>query len=151
LLDSARTTLRIRSAWREGTPYNLVLAQNFAEDTAGRQLLKTDTLHFNTKRLGDYGRLTVRIRGIDTARRPVLQFIQGSQVVFAGPLRNGIFTARLFNPGEYELRVLYDTNGNNQWDPGLFFGTRRQPEVVVPVTQNINVKADFDNEFERSL
>lgn len=151
LLDTSRTQLRIRSPWREGTQYNLVLGQTFAEDTTGRQLLKRDTLNFATKKLSDYGRLTVRIRGIDTARRPVLQFIQGTQVTFSAPLRNGIFTSRLFSPGEYELRILYDENGNGTWDPGQFFGTKRQPELVVPVSQGINVKADWDNEFERSL
>jgi hypothetical protein len=151
LLDTSRTQVRIRSQWREGTQYNLILGQTFAEDTMGRQLLKRDTLSFTTKKLSDYGRLTVRIRGMDTARRPVLQFVQGTQVTFSAPLRNGVFSSRLFSPGEYELRVLYDENGNGVWDPGQFFGARRQPEIVVPVSQGINVKADWDNEFERSL
>lgn len=150
-LDTSSTQLRIRSQWREGASYNLILGRDFAEDTAGRKLLKTDTLNFNTKRLSDYGRLTLRIRNIDTARRPVLQFVQSGQVMLSAPLRNGVFTSRLFVPGEYDLRILYDRNGNGVWDPGEFFGTRRQPEIVQPITQNINVKADWDNEFERSL
>ena len=152
LLDTLRTQLHIRSPWKEGTKYNLVLGQNFAEDTAGRKLLKSDTLNFTTKKLSDYGTLRLRIRNADTARRPVLQFVQSSQVVFSAPLpAGGVFTARLFNPGDYELQILYDTNGNGKWDPGQFFGTKRQPEIVVPVTQRINVKAAWDNEFERSL
>lgn len=150
-LDSTGSQVRIRSAWREGTQYNLILAQNFAEDTAGRQLLKTDTLTFNTRRLADYGRLSIRIRGIDTARQPVLQFVQGGQVLFSAPIRSGVYTSRLFVPGEYDLRILYDRNGNGVWDPGQFFGTKRQPEIVVPLPQNITIKADWDNEFERSL
>jgi hypothetical protein len=150
-LDSTRTRLLIRSQWQQGTKYNLVLGQAFATDTAGRQLLKSDTLNFTTKRLSDYGRLTVRIRGLDTARNAVLQFVQGSQVAFSAPLRNGIYRSTLFSPGEYELRILYDENGNGLWDPGQFMPARRQPEKVVPVTQGINVKADWDNEFERSL
>lgn len=152
LLDTSRTQLSIRSQWREGTPYHLVLEKEFAEDTAGRGLLKSDTLNFTTKKLSDYGTLRLRIRNADTARRPVLQFVQSGQVVFSAPLpAGGIFTARLFNPGDYELQILYDTNGNGKWDPGQFFGTKRQPEIVVPLTQRINVKAAWDNEFERSL
>lgn len=150
-LDTSFTQLRIRSQWQEGTSYNLILGRNFAEDTTGRKLLKTDTLEFATKRLADYGRLNIRIRNIDTARRPVLQFVQSGQVMLSAPIRSGVFIARLFNPGEYELRILYDTNGNGVWDPGQFFGTKRQPEIVYPISQNINVKADWDNEFERSL
>jgi hypothetical protein len=152
LLDTSRTQLSVRSQWREGAPYHLVLEKEFAEDTSGRRLLKSDTLNFTTKKLSDYGTLRLRIRNADTARRPVLQFVQSSQVVFSAPLpAGGVFTARLFNPGDYELQILYDTNGNGKWDPGQFFGTKRQPEIVVPVTQRINVKAAWDNEFERSL
>ena len=151
LLDSSATELHIRSPWREGTPYNLILSQDFAEDTAGRKLLKSDTLNFSTKKLSEYGRLNIRIRNIDTARRPVLQFVQGDKVVFSAPLQNGAYTSRLFTPGQYDLRILYDENGNGRWDPGQFFGTKRQPELVYPVGQGITVKADWDNEFERSL
>ena len=150
-LDSAGRELRIRSQWREGTAYNLVLNREFAEDTAGRRLLKTDTLNFVTKKLSDYGRLNIRIRNIDTARNPVLQFVQNAQVTFSAPIRSGVYTSRLFSPGEYELRILYDENGNGKWDPGSFFGTKRQPEIVQPIRQNITIKADWDNEFERSL
>ena len=151
LLDTSRTQLHIRSPWKEGTKYNLILAQNFAEDTAGRKLLKSDTLDFSTKKLSDYGQLRIRIRNVDTARKPVLQFVQNNQVMFSAPIPAGVFTSRLFVPGEYELQVLYDENGNGKWDPGQFFGTKRQPELVHPVTQGVNIKAAWDNEFERSL
>lgn len=147
-LDTSRTKLAIHSQWREGTPYNLIVQKSFAEDTSGRQLLKSDTLKFSTKRLTDYGSLRLRIRNIDTARRPVLQFVQSSQVVFSAPIRTGVFTSKLFNPGEYELRVLYDENDNGKWDPGQFFGTKRQPEIVIAAKRNINVKAAWENEFE---
>ncbi len=150
-LDSIGTELHIRSPWREGTRYNLVLNRAFAEDTLGRRLLKTDTLNFTTKKLSDYGRLNLRIRGADTARNPVLLFVQNSQVVKAVPIRSGVYTDRLFAPGEYELRILYDQNNDGKWDPGDFFGGRRQPETVLPIRQNITIKADWDNEFERSL
>lgn len=151
VLDSTRTKLAIQSQWLEGTQYNLILEQNFAEDTAGRKLLKSDTLKFSTKRLTDYGTLRLRIRNIDTARKPVVLFVQNGQTVFSAPISTGVFISRQFNPGDYELRILYDENGNGQWDPGQFFGAKRQPEIVVPVTQNISVKAAWDNEFERSL
>ncbi len=150
-LDSTRTRLLIGSRWQQGARYNLVLGQAFATDTAGRQLLKADTLNFSTKKLSDYGRLTVRIRGLDTTGNAVLQFVQGSQVAFSAPLRDGVFRSSLFAPGEYELRILYDENGNGRWDPGQFIPAKRQPEKVVPVPQGITIKADWDNEFERSL
>jgi hypothetical protein len=54
-------------------------------------------------------------------------------------------------PGEYELRILYDTNKNGVWDPGEFFNKHKQPEVVVPIERKINVKSNWQNEFELVL
>lgn len=150
-LDSSRTALRFRSAWREGTPYNLILDKDFADDSAGRKLLKTDTLNFSTKRLSDYARLNIRVRNLDAARNPVLLFLQNDQVVFSTNIKSGTYRATLFNPGEYDLRILYDTNGNGKWDPGSFPATKRQPERAQPISRKINVRAGWDNDFDLSL
>lgn len=151
LLDSSRTELTVRSKWQEGTAYNLILNRDFAEDSSGRKLLKTDTLNFSTKSLRDYGQLRIRIRNIDLSRNPVLQFIQNNAVVFSAPLLSEVYTRTLVNPGEYQLRLFYDANNNGQWDAGSFFESRRQPEKVQPIQRSINIKPAFDNEFEISL
>ena len=150
-LDSARTTLRFRSAWEEGKRYNLILNKDFADDSAGRKLLKTDTLNFNTKKLSDYGKLSIRIRNLDTSRNPVLQFLQSDGVVFSVNIKSGVYRSNMFNPGEYDLRILYDTNNNGKWDPGHFFGVKRQPEIAQPISRKIVVKAGGDNDFDVSL
>lgn len=147
-LDSAKKELRFKTQWKENTRYNLVLQKDFAADTAGRQLLKTDTLTFTTKKETDYGNLAIRIRNIDTAKNPVLQFVQNGQVVFSVSIKSGVFNQKLFLPGEYNLRILYDINGNGKWDPGHFFKEHKQPEIVVPIERSITVKPAWDNEFE---
>jgi hypothetical protein len=151
LLDSSRTSVSFRSTWRPGTTYNLILQRDFAEDSAGRKLLKTDTLNFTTKKVSDYGELNVRIRNLDTSRNPVLLFLLGDQVVFSTPIRSGVYRTNMFNPGDYELRILYDTNSNGKWDPGQFFGVRRQPELVQPIPRRLVIKAGLENEFDLSL
>lgn len=150
-LDSTRTELRFRSAWREGTAHNLILDKEFAEDSAGRKLLKTDTLNFSTKKRSEYGQLNIRVRNLAAIKNPVLQFVQSDQVIFSAPLVNGTYRSAMFNPGEYDLRVLDDENRNNAWDPGRFFGIRRQPEIVVPVSRRLVIKAGMDNELDISL
>lgn len=149
--DTSDKVVTVKTNWKEGTLYHLILDKDFAEDTLGRRLLKTDTLSFTTQKRSDYGNLNLRIRNIDTALNPVLQFVQNDAVVYSAPIKSGVLHIPLFVPGDYDLRILYDRNNNGKWDPGQFFGTKIQPERVKPIDQKITVKPDWDNEFERSL
>jgi hypothetical protein len=151
VLDSTRTSLRFRSTWQQGGTYNIILNKDFAEDSSGRKLLKTDTLNFSVKKLSDYATLNIRIRNLDVARNPVLLFLQNDQVVFSTNIKSGTYRSQLFNPGEYDLRILYDTNNNGKWDPGRFFGAKRQPELVQPVPRKLVIKLNVDNDFDVSL
>lgn len=150
-LDSTRRKLTIATTWKEGAKYNLILNRDFAEDSLGYKLLKTDTLFFNARKRSEYGSLTIRFRNVDAAQNPVLQFVQNGQVTRSVSIKNGRFTDPLFIPGDYELRVLFDRNGNGIWDPGDFFGTRRQPELVKPIERKLTVKAAWDNDTEVTL
>jgi hypothetical protein len=148
-LDSTQTILTLQTPWKEATEYNLIIQKDFAEDTLGRKLLKDDTLSFTTRKREDYGNLRIRIRNVDTASNPVLQFVQSDKVVFSATVRSGMFNQALFPPGDYELRMLFDTNNNGKWDPGQFFGpNKKQPEIARPVERKLIVKPNWDNELE---
>jgi hypothetical protein len=150
-LDTSKKEVRIKTEWKEGIPYHLILEKDFATDTAGRQLLKTDTLSFVTKKKADYGSLAFKIKNITSFKNPVLQFVQNNQVVLSVPIKSGVYNQALFVPGEYNLRVFDDVNGNGKWDTGKFFGGKRQPEIVHTITNPITIKANWDNEMERLL
>jgi hypothetical protein len=150
-LDSTKKEIKLKTSWREGTKYHLIIDKEFAEDSLGRKLLRNDTLNFSTRKTTDYGKLDIRIRNIDTAQNPVLQFVQNETVVFSVPIKGGRYIQNLFSPGDYDLRILYDRNNNGKWDPGRFFENKKQPEIAVPIIQKITVKPDWDNEFERGL
>ncbi len=150
-LDTTRKRLTLFTPWRPETEYHLILDRDFAEDTLGKKLLKTDTLSFTTRREADYGSINLRVRNVDPSLNPVLQFVQNNAVVFSTPISSGTFSQRLFLPGDYEFRILYDTNGNGRWDPGHFFGTKRQPEIVRPLEGRRTVKPAWDNTFEITL
>jgi len=148
-LDSLRKALAIKAKWKEATNYHLILQKDFAADTAGRQLLKADTISFATKKKEDYGSLALRFKNIDSTKNPVVQFVKSGEVVFSASVKSGILNEPFFEPGEYNLRILFDTNGNGKWDPGKFFGKeKRQPELVRPIERTITVKPNWDNEFD---
>lgn len=150
-LDTSRKQLTLNYKWNEGALYHLVMQKEFATDTLGQQLPRADTITFTILKSSDYGKLAIRFRNLDLAKKPVLQFVQGAEVVSSFPLTSPNFSQALFPPGDYDLRILHDTNGNGKWDPGDFFGKRQQPEIVTPVTRAIKVRQSWDNEFEIAL
>lgn len=150
-LDSTKKILTFQTAWQPGTAYHLLLSQDFAEDTLGRRLLKADTLSFTTRPTEAYGAVSIRLRNVDTAQNPVLQFVQNDAVVFSAPVKTGVFRQQQFLPGDYDLRLLYDRNGNGKWDPGQFFGVKKQPELARPIERKLTVRAAVDNDVDISL
>ncbi|HWR34121.1 MAG TPA: Ig-like domain-containing protein, partial [Chitinophagaceae bacterium] len=55
--DSTNKKIHLTHTWKENTLYHIILEKDFAEDSAGKKLLKTDTLTFKTKKLAEYGEL----------------------------------------------------------------------------------------------
>lgn len=149
--DTSNTKLTLDYNWTENSKYYLLVDKGFATDTAGRQLLKNDTLAFSTKKASAYGMVRLRFMNIDLSKHPVLQLAQGDNVVYSHVFTTKEFYAKLFVPGEYEMRILYDDNKNGIWDAGNYFGPRRQPEIVKPVARKLNVKANWDNEIDVNL
>jgi hypothetical protein len=151
LLDTTKKEVRVKTEWKEGTQYHLILEKDFAIDTAGRQLLKTDTLSFVTKKKADYGSLMLRFKNLNQYKHPVLQFVQNNQVIRSVPLTGNVYSEAMTVPGEFSLRIFDDLNENGKWDPGQFFGKKRQPELVHPIQRTFTIKANWDNEFEVAL
>jgi hypothetical protein len=150
-VDTAMKKFKLIYGWKENTGYRLILQKDFAEDTLGEKLLKIDTIIFRTKKESDYGNLRLRFRNLDLNLHPVLLFFKGDKIVLSYPIGRSLrYNNKLFIPGDYELRILYDTNQNGVWDPGDFY-KHIQPEIAVPIRKKLTVKADWDNEVDISL
>jgi hypothetical protein len=150
LLDSTATILTLKRSWKTDEQYKLIVIKDGFTDTLGHILNKTDTITFSTKKESDYGTLVLRFSNIDLSQHPVLQFVQGGAIVESASLTSSEWHADLFNPGEYDLRILYDTNNNGVWDPGDYL-KHRQPEKVVSFDKKLKIKADWDNERDIRL
>jgi len=148
LTDTSQKKLTLLYKWKEDTRYNLIIEKDFAQDTLGRALLKSDTLKFRTKIITDYGTLRIRFKNFDPSLNPVLLFVQSDNVIRSFPLSGVELNQSIFPPGDYELRVLYDRNKNGKWDPGQFFGKHIQPELVKPVGRKVTIKSNWENEFD---
>lgn len=150
-LDSTRKLVTLKYPWLGNTLYNVIVSKDFAEDSAGRKIFRDDTLNFRTRKEGDYGALKLRFLNLDMSKNPVLLFVQGEQIKYTHVFTDRNVNVKLFVPGEYDLRILYDENRNGKWDPGEFYGRHRQPERVVPLSRKLNVKPNWDTEVDITL
>ena len=148
--DSTETQLSITTKWQPETPLILIIDKDAVEDSAGTKLIKSDTIRFTTKRNEDYGKLILRFNNIDLSKNPVIQFTVANIVKYSYPISSSEFKNNMFTPGEYGVRILYDTDKNGKWTPGSY-SKKLQPELVVALPQKLNIKADWDNEREINL
>ncbi|TWF44530.1 Ig-like domain-containing protein [Chitinophaga polysaccharea] len=149
-MDSTRTQLTITHTWKEGTPYRFIIPKDAPTDTAGQQLARADTISFRTKKVADYAIFTVTELTISDSTREainnssmhyVVQLVQDKTIKYSGTIVNGKWSQRFITPGEYQIRLLLDTNGNGKWDRGNYYThPKKQPERVI-VIDKVNLKA----------
>lgn len=149
--DTSQTTFTINRRWPANTEFNLILGAAAFTDSAGNNLGRADTIKFTTKREEDYGSVKLRFTNLDTSRHPVLLLVQNERIVRTVPITQREWSEKLVEPGEYEIRILFDRNRNGKWDPGSFFGVRRQPELVRSLGEKLAIRANWDNERDISL
>ena len=150
-LDSTKTKVLVKYKWKESVPFRLIIAKDAIADSSGVTLIKADTLRFVTKKEADYGSIRIRFSNLDLSKNPVLQLVQSDKIIESVPLTQPEFLRKLYRPGAYDLRILYDTNKNGVWDTGKFSGTKRQPEVVYLIPKQIAIRANWDNEVSIPL
>lgn len=144
--DSTNKKITLKTAWKEGSKYNLIVEKDFASDTLDNAILKTDTLSFNAKKESDYGSIDLKIENMDTTLHPIVFVNKNSKIFLKQALANNRYRIKLFEPGDYEVKILFDSNNNGKWDTGDYW-KKIQPEKVVARKKPINIRANWDNEI----
>jgi hypothetical protein len=99
IADSLKKKLTVFYNWKENTLYHLILEKDFAEDTLGEKLLKTDTISFTTRKQSDYGNLRLRFRNLDLSLHPVLLVVQDNKVFLSYPINRSLRYNNKLLPG----------------------------------------------------
>ncbi|TDH24000.1 hypothetical protein EXU57_16045 [Segetibacter sp. 3557_3] len=149
--DTIPTRFFVRHPWPTNTEFNLLIQPDAFADSTGLKLAKNDTIDFATKKQEEYGSVKIRFTNLDFSRHPVLQIIENDVIILSDSITQRDWSRKLFKPGEYGLRILYDANRNGKWDAGEFFGVHRQPEIVRFIDAKLTVRANWDNEPEIRL
>ncbi|RYY69202.1 MAG: hypothetical protein EOO13_10200 [Chitinophagaceae bacterium] len=149
-MDSTAKKFSYQPTWAPAGEYIFIIPNDAVEDSAGNKLAKSDTLRFSAKKEADYGRTTLRFKGYDPSRNPVIQLLVADEIKFSFPLTGPEFTNSRLLPGEYTIRILYDDNKDGKWTPGNY-SKKIQPEKAVTITQKLGIRADWDNERDITL
>lgn len=147
-LDSNYSSFALKTTWAENADYILIIPQDAAVDSFGTRLSKADTVRFKTKSNREYASFTMIFPDVDLNKKPVVQLLRNNNVVDSMAIgENRRVIREMYEPGDYQLRILYDTNGNLRWDPGNY-KLKRPPEIVIPHKKTINFRANWENELE---
>jgi hypothetical protein len=142
--------------WQENQSYRLFIppgALSGWRETTNDSLL----LDYRIGQRKDYGDLTLRFDSLQTPTPLALELLQQDKVVerftIAAGTENWTKKLTALSPGNYQLRVIEDRNGNGRWDPG-HYDRKRQPErlQVIPLEAlraNWEVETNLNVEWEK--
>ncbi|MEZ4793529.1 MAG: Ig-like domain-containing protein [Gelidibacter sp.] len=140
--DSLKNTYSFQFEKKESNAYSIKMLPEAFTDFFGNV---NDTLNYTTrtKAFDQYGNMRV---SLVNAKYPVIvQLTDDKGAVkyekFATEPR--LFDFRYINPANYYLRVIFDGNGNQQWDSGSYL-KKRQPERVSYYPDLLDVRAGWD-------
>lgn len=150
VLDSTKQSLFIHKKWTEKSFFYLVLQKDCVIDTTNITLTKTDTLKFSTKNENEYGSVKIKFNNVDTAKHHVLLIYKEGKLFESVKITQPTWVQKLYYTGEFDLKILTDTNNNGSWDTGNY-KLKKQPEVVKPLTKKLAVRANWENETEITL
>jgi len=152
-IDTAHPeTVIVSYPWKFATKYRLIIPQASIKDSLNNILLKTDTLVFTTKKEEAYNSATIRMKGFENLKNPILQLSQDNKVKFSYPIQSALLTIKQLPLGEYNLTVLLDNNNNGKWDTGAYYGKQKlQPEIVQWFTSPLSIRANWDIEINLIL
>ena len=149
-IDSTRTRISLAAKWQEAASYRLIMDTTAFIDSANNRFIKIDTIRFLVKEQSDYGNVVLRFSNLDLTKNPVLQLVQGNEVKNSYPLKTLEWSNKFIDPGEYEIRILFDSNNNGKWDTGDY-SKKLQPEKAITLQDKLAIKANWDNERDIKL
>lgn len=141
--DTTEEVLLLNTDWKENTVYTVRLLKDFAQDTAELKAMPSKHI-FRTKGEEDYGIIVIHVPSQYYGNKYLLRVGTEKDSIYQQPITDTSVTLRRLNPGKYNIRIIADENENGKWDTGDLFA-KKQPELVIPYTDAIELKAGWEN------
>lgn len=131
--------------YKENTTYQLFIPPGTFEDIYG---LKNDTvkINFKTKSESDYGIINLTINP-NFSGGYIVQLFKNAQLIKQSfLLGKGTGSYKYLLPGNYQLKLIIDSNGDKKWNTGNYL-EGLQPEKVIYYEKEIKIRANWDNDI----
>jgi hypothetical protein len=134
---------------QESQKYAIEILPGAFEDFFGNV---NDTLNYSTrtKLYSDYSNIRVTLRNMTYPAIVQLTTEKGDVKYEQFATEDRLFDFRNLTPGDYYLRVVFDTNGNQKWDSGNYL-KQLQAERISYKTEIIEARANWDPVEEFTL
>ncbi len=142
----------IRKDWKSNKKYRLVVLPETVSFLYDFYQEGPDTLDFKTRSSEEYGDMLLRLKNIDTSY--IIHLLKGEDKVVRkahnSPAKENVVEFNYLDPGDYKIRLIVDRNNNGKWDTGDYL-KHKQPEIVIYYDEKIEIRANWDHEFEWNL
>ena len=124
--------------------YQIQILPNAINDFLGST---NDTIFHkvSTTKIEDYGKLLLSVKKGKYNKKYILELIDNKGKLIRRAYNNpdGFYTMEYLLPGEYQIRIIKDANGNGKWDTGNYL-KKIQPEEVKYLKESIIVRANWE-------
>ena len=150
ITDSMATSVTLPLKYEEKKSYSILIKDSVFY---GYNDITNDTLliNFTTKTEKDYGDLIMDYRIADPTCDYVIYLLSGKNII----QKNTILSSEKIKyshlkPGDYTIKVLFDSNRNGKWDTGDY-RLNRQPETILFFGKTINIRGYWEVEEQFDL
>ncbi len=142
-LDTLNNRVRLDFAKEPNENYNMQVLPGALTDFFG-ETNDTLTTRWRTGSPADYGNLRLNLQG-DTRFPMRIELIDSKNALVRSAYleQNREVPFPSLPPGEYRIRLIFDTNGNGRWDTGNFL-QKLQPEQVIYYPGTIEMRANWE-------
>jgi hypothetical protein len=136
---------KISSDWKEAARYELFIEPNTFENIY-HYPHDTIQVNFKTQSADYYGKILLNLKNVP--HDLIIQLLSRETIAMQKVIEtDGVYTFDYLEPKEYSVKLIYDRNGNGEWDTGNYL-KNWQPERVDFYPEKISVRSNWEIEYE---
>lgn len=131
--------------WKPKRNYELIIEEH-AMVSPFEHYNKEFTSNFALDETENYGDIHFTFNGLDSAQHYIIQIIdeKREKVFSSRTIYNSSKISYInFPGGKYSLRIIYDDNNNNRWDPGDVYNLQ-QPEHIWYLDRTFTIRPNWE-------